>query len=431
MTAHSHPQPRSSQPADGAVPQAADEFLSLVRRLSLLDDEVLGRLEAERLATGTPAAQLVVQQGLLTPVEIDIVETLLHPDEIVPVFRILDLIAQGGMGVVFRAQQKSLERIVAIKTILVSQMHDQTSLARFQQEALAVARLRHPNIVAAYDLGRHQGRLYFVMELIEGEDFERAIAACGPFPESVAWRLLRQAAAGLSHAAAAGIIHRDIKPANLLLVDPPAGFELPGGLKMVKITDFGLAFLTRAEDVKTRLTQANTAIGSPHYLAPEQLDGGWFDHRVDIYSLGATAYHMLTGEAPFRAQNLAQIIARKLASESLDLRAECPAASPASAELVRRMTRRNPKQRIGDYSELIAAIDALKLADRRPAAPFSASSELASTQLIRSDPTPRQTEIHALPDRPATPAGRGRRKWWGGLGAGTAIAALAAGAFTF
>ena len=156
---------------------------------------------------------------------------------------------------------------MAIKTILVSQMHDQTSLARFQQEALAVARLRHPNIVAAYDLGEKEGRFFFVMELIEGEDVQRAIDRDGPFNEWAVWKLVRQAAAGLSHAAAAGIIHRDIKPANLLLVDPPAGFDLPGGLKMVKITDFGLAFLTRDVDVKTRLTQANMAIGSPHYLA--------------------------------------------------------------------------------------------------------------------------------------------------------------------
>ena len=145
-------------------------------------------------------------------------------------------------------------------------MHDQTSLARFEQEALAVARLRHPNIVAAYDFGRHQGRLYFVMELIEGIDVEKTIEQEGPLDERVAWKLVRQAAAGLSHAASAGIIHRDIKPANLLLVEPPSGFELPGGLKMVKITDFGLAFLSRDVDVKTRLTQQNTAIGSPHYL---------------------------------------------------------------------------------------------------------------------------------------------------------------------
>ncbi len=335
------------------------------------------------------------------------------------------------MGVVFRARQKSLDRIVAVKTILVSQMHDQTSLARFEQEALTVARLRHPNIVAAHDLGRHQGRLFFVMELIEGEDVEQTIEKEGPLEEGVVWKLLRQAAVGLSHAASAGIIHRDIKPANLLLVDPPAGFELPGGLKMVKITDFGLAFLTRDVDVKTRLTQANTAIGSPHYLAPEQLEGNSFDHRVDIYSLGATAYHMLAGVAPFHAKTLPQIIARKLAAESLDLRAEFSHVSAASAELVRRMTDRDPARRIADYSQLISQIDSLSLADSPRAPPPRPSSALAATQLFRTDPTPGQTAIGTVDLRPPRPRLAGRRKFLMALGGGTiAASALAAGAWS-
>jgi serine/threonine protein kinase len=404
----------------------SDAFLAMARRLSLLGDEAARKLDTERIAADVPTSQLALRSGLLDAVQVDIVETLLSPDNIVPGFQILDLIAQGGMGVVFRARQKSLDRIVAVKTILVSQMHDQTSLARFEQEALAVARLRHPNIVAAYDLGRHQGRLFFVMELIEGDDVQRTIEKDGPLDEGVTWKLLRQAAAGLSHAASAGIIHRDIKPANLLLVEPPAGFELPGGLKMVKITDFGLAFLTQEVDVKTRLTQANTAIGSPHYLAPEQLEGESFDHRVDIYSLGATAYHMIAGEAPFRAKSLAQIIARKLSTESLDIRADFPDVSPASAELIRQMTQRDPARRVPNYYQLIAQIDSLKLAEGTREIPPRRSSAYAATQLIRSDPTPehsaiRPVSLHSTPPRPQS-----RRKFLmttgGGIVAASAIA---------
>ena len=308
-------------------------------------------------------------------------------------------------------------------------MHDQTSLARFEQEALAVARLRHPNIVAAYDFGRHQGRLYFVMELIEGIDVEKSIDQEGPLAEGVAWKLVRQAAAGLSHAASAGIIHRDIKPANLLLVEPPSGFELPGGLKMVKITDFGLAFLTRDVDVKTRLTQQNTAIGSPHYLAPEQLEGESFDHRVDIYSFGATAYHMLAGAAPFHSKTLPQIIASKLTSEYLDLQVDYSYVSGASADLVRRMTVREPAARIGDYSELIARIDSLKLDDApRPAGP--GPSAFATTQVIRTDATPEKTAIRTVPlrsPRPPRPPSLGRRRFLLTLGGGTVAVAVAAG----
>ncbi|HUE15337.1 MAG TPA: serine/threonine-protein kinase [Planctomycetaceae bacterium] len=403
-----------------------DAFLAMARRLSLLDDEAAQKLEAERRAADIPTAQLAVRHGLLDPVQIDIVETLLAPDDVVPGFQILDLIAQGGMGVVFRARQKSLDRVVALKTILVSQTHDPTSLARFEQEAMAVARLRHPNIVAAYDLGRHQGRLFFVMELIEGEDLQRTIEKEGPLAEAVAWKLLRQAAAGLSHAASAGIIHRDIKPANLLLVDPPAGFELPGGLKMVKITDFGLAFLTREVEVKTRLTQANTAIGSPHYLAPEQLEGTSFDHRVDIYSLGATAYHMLAGEAPFRAKTLPQIIAKKLATESLDLRKDFPHVSAASADLVRRMTERDPARRVADYAQLVAEIDSLAPAKETTKRPPFRSSVLTATQLIRSDPTPEQLAIRTAEWQPMRSRFAGRRKLLMTLGGGIVAASAIA-----
>jgi serine/threonine protein kinase len=422
----------TAQPPFNRAPStAADDFLSIARRLSLLDDEAVRKLETELLTAGVPTAQLVLRQGLLSPVQIDIVETLLHPDEVVPGFQILDLIGQGGMGVVFRARQKSLDRVMALKTILVSQMHDQTSLARFEQEALAVGRLRHPNIVTAYDLGRYQGRLYFVMELIEGEDVERTIETQGPLEEAIVWRLLRQAAAGLSHAASAGIIHRDIKPANLLLVEPPAGFELPGGLKMVKITDFGLAFLTCEVEVKTRLTAANTTLGSPHYLAPEQLTGDSFDHRVDIYALGATAYHMLAGEPPFRAKTLPQIFAQKLAADSLDLLKDFPHVSAGSADLVRRMTERDPARRVGDYSQLIAQIDALTPSDLKRDSPPRRSSPLQATQLIRSDPTPEPLAIRTVDWQPTRSRFADRRKFLIALGGGTVTAsALALGAWS-
>src|SRR5580704_16669189 len=345
------------------------DFLSLACQLRFLDDETCQRLEIEGRAANLSASDLALRQGLLDAVQADIIATLLHPAEVVPGYEILEWIGRGGMGVVFRARQKSLDRVVAIKTVPVTQMHDPTALARFEQEAQAVARLRHPNIVAAYDFGRHAGRLYFVMELIDGLDVERQVELQGPYHEAVAWRLMRQAAAGLSQAAAAKIIHRDVKPDNLLLVDPPAGFELPDGLKMVKITDFGLAFLARDVEVQTRLTSVNTAIGSPHYLAPEQLAGEGFDHRVDIYALGATAYQLITGEPPFFSMKLPQLVAQKLSLDAIDVRGRFPHVSSESGDLIRRMTRRLPGDRIGDYPELLQRIDALGAAAPKPTSP--------------------------------------------------------------
>src|ERR1700678_1287974 len=130
------------------------DFLSIACQLRFLDHETCQRLEAE-VRTGNLAANTIaLQQGLIDAVQADIVATLLHSAEVVPGYEILEWIGRGGMGVVFRARQKSLDRVVAIKTIPVTQMHDPTALARFEQEAVAVARLRHPNIVAAYDFGR-------------------------------------------------------------------------------------------------------------------------------------------------------------------------------------------------------------------------------------------------------------------------------------
>jgi eukaryotic-like serine/threonine-protein kinase len=410
------------------------DFLSLACQLRFLDDETCQRLEIEGRSANLSASDLALRQGLLDAVQADIIDTLLHPEEVVPGYEILEWIGRGGMGVVFRARQKSLDRVVAIKTVPVTQMHDPTALARFEQEAVAVARLRHPNIVAAFDFGRHAGRLYFVMELIDGLDVERQVELNGPFAEAVTWRLVRQAAAGLSHAAAAKIIHRDIKPANLLLVEPPAGFELPEGLKMVKITDFGLAFLARDVDVQTRLTSVNTAIGSPHYLAPEQLAGEGFDHRVDIYALGATAYQLITGEPPFFALKLPALVAQKLSLDSIDVRTRFPHVSVESAELIRRMTRRLPAERIGDYPELLQRIDALlALHPKSSSMPLKASAT-APTQILSIDPTPAQFTRHQpsplptpVPTRLPTPTGRpGRRRFLGLIAGGTVLTAGAA-----
>jgi serine/threonine protein kinase len=383
-----------------SVPQG--DFLSVACQLRFVDEATCQRLTEEGRSANLSPSDLALRQGLMDAVQADIVETLLHREEVVPGYEIQEWIGRGGMGVVFRARQKSLDRVVAIKTVPVTQMHDPTALARFEQEALAVARLRHPNIVTAYDFGRHAGRLYFVMELIEGLDSERQVELAGPFQEAVVWRLARQAAAGLSHAASARIIHRDIKPANLLLVDPPAGFELADGLKMVKITDFGLAFLARDVDVQTRLTSLNTAIGSPHYLAPEQLAGDAFDHRVDIYALGATAYHLLTGEPPFFQMKLPQLVAQKLSLPAIDVQSRFPQISDASGDLIGRMTRRNPTERVGNYAELLQRIDALVASAPKPSSPLAQWSPTAATQIISVDPTPAQ--VTRQPHRPEPPA---------------------------
>ena len=281
------------------------DFFSVAGELTFLSPVVLAELSLEATKKQTTPGQLALQKGLLDAAQVDIIETLLRPTEVVPGYEILSVLGQGGMGVVYRARQLNLKRIVALKTVLVNQMGQKTALERLEQEAQALARLTHPHIVAAYDFGRHEGRLYFAMELVLGEDVYKLIRRRGPLDEWAAWGMVRQAAAGLAHAAQHGIVHRDIKPANLLLVDPPTGFPLPAGLPMVKIADFGLAQLAASTDERTRLTSASDTVGSPNYMSPEQLLGEPVDLRTDIFSLGATAFHMLTGKPPQADKTLA------------------------------------------------------------------------------------------------------------------------------
>ena len=308
------------------------------------------------------------QKGLLDSTRIDIVHTLLHPHAALPGYEILDVIGAGGMGVVYRARQKNLDRVVALKSVLVSQLQNAGAIARFQQEALAVGRLQHPHIVAAYDFGRQDGRLFLTLEFVEGENLDRLLERNGNLDEALAWGLARQVAAGLAHASQAGIVHRDIKPANLLLVEPLAGFPLPPGVPLVKIADFGLAYLTHTDDSQSRLTTENAALGTPHYLAPEQLGDGPVDQRADIYALGVTVYHMLAGRPPFTGKSLPQVLAAKLTSDPVPLSHAAPHASDATCELVAEMLARDPAVRIADYRVLLERIDQILVVLPRPTA---------------------------------------------------------------
>ncbi|MGI8982034.1 MAG: serine/threonine-protein kinase [Pirellulaceae bacterium] len=368
------PASSKSTAAKSALPDTADlpagnetrrTFFTIASELEMLTADAAAKLAADSDTQQILPAHLALRQGLLSPSQVDIIETLLRPGDAVPGYAILGLLGKGGMGVVYRARQKSLDRVVALKTVLVSQLADTSAVQRFEQEAQAVARLMHPHIIAAYDFGRHEGRLFFAMELVEGEDVEKLAARVGPLEEPLAWGLLRQAAAGLAHGARSGVVHRDIKPANLLLVQPPEGFPLPAGMPLVKIADFGLALLSANEGgiERTRLTMANSTMGSPHYMAPEQIDGSTVDLRTDIYALGATAWHMLAGQPPLAGKTLSQIMSQKLMAEMEPVRTANPRVSEASSALVAQMLRRDPQQRPGSYEELLKKIDALGKSD--------------------------------------------------------------------
>lgn len=200
-------------------------------------------------------------------------------------YQIIEEIGRGGMAVVYKAWQPSLERYVALKVLPGYYQHDPVFLARFQREARAAAGLSHPNIVTIYDVGEHDGMHYITMEYLEGGSLRDRIAQ-GALRLDEARRITDQVAGALDYAHARKLIHRDIKPGNIL-------FTADG---RPKVADFGIARPTE----ETRLTQTGLMMGTPDYMAPEQATGGAVDYRADLYALGVVLYQMVTGQLPFR-----------------------------------------------------------------------------------------------------------------------------------
>ena len=392
----------------------------MVGALGFLSPDVLETLGADAAARETSVAQLALQRGLLDAVQLDIVDTLLHPTTAVPGYELLALRGRGGMGVVYKARQLALDRPVAVKTILVGRLAADVAQQRFEQEARSVARLAHPHIIAAYDYGRSDGRVWFVMELVEGIDAQEFIRRHGRLDEWTTWGIIRQTAAGLAHACEQGFVHRDIKPANLLLVPPPAGFPLPAGMLMVKIADFGLARLTEAADGRSALTETNMTVGTPHYMPPEQLQGGDVGPHSDIFALGATAFCMLTGRPPLDGQTLPQIVASRLQGTVESLRDRRPDISPASAALVEAMMHPDRRQRPGDYRELLARIDRLGIAS--PAEIVTRDVMLPDTATLPKGGSPASTVTAPVP----VPSSLATPRRWSSLGSGPQLLAIGA-----
>jgi eukaryotic-like serine/threonine-protein kinase len=214
-----------------------------------------------------------------------------------------DRLGSGGMLNVDMATDLTLERTVAVKILAEHLSDDERFVARFRREALAVAKLIHPNIVQVYDTGIDEGRHYIVMEYVEGRSGAQILQRNGPLEPETAAEAGVQACAGLDYAHRRGIIHRDVKPGNLMVVGGPVG----GGPMTVKLTDFGIA---RAL-AQTRITQVGSVVGTAAYLAPEQVRGEEATPATDVYALGVVLYQFLTGRLPYEGSTLAELAVRQ------------------------------------------------------------------------------------------------------------------------
>jgi serine/threonine protein kinase len=212
-------------------------------------------------------------------------------------YRILEKLGEGGMGVVYKAQDLKLDRPVAVKFLPPHLSTSDESKARFTQEARAAAALNNPNILSVYDIDEQDGKMFFVMECVEGKTLKSHIATLKagegiPIPQAIDWTI--QVAQGLKAAHEKNIVHRDIKPENIMLTHDG----------IAKIMDFGIAKLKG----RTGMTKTGTSLGTLAYMSPEQAQGVSTDHRTDLWSLGAVLYEILTGEVPFRAEHEAGLL---------------------------------------------------------------------------------------------------------------------------
>ncbi|MEQ9502623.1 MAG: protein kinase [Deltaproteobacteria bacterium] len=220
-------------------------------------------------------------------------------------YRITGWIGRGGMGRVYRAEQLRLDRLVAIKVLDTEHLSPTRALEQFRTEALAAARLAHPNVIATLDFGRHRDTPYIVMEHVAGLSLAAALEIEGALAVPHALQIAQQIAHALGTAHTHGIVHRDVKPGNVMLAKR-------GPIEQAMILDFGLARLAPHAPGENRMTIGDAALGTPYYSAPEQLTGSGADARSDVYSLGAALYEMLTGRPPFVEGSVFEVAMRHL-----------------------------------------------------------------------------------------------------------------------
>jgi serine/threonine protein kinase len=327
-------------------------FLDRLRASRLLDGE---QINAAVAAVGQPPqglhrrlARYLIQEGLLTRFQVRQLlagATRFRVDKYI----VVDCLGRGGHGIVYKARHHLMpQRFVALKTVDTSSLHKSNdALARFRREIDILARLEHPNVVRAYDVLRTRSQLYLVLEYVEGRDLASLVKERGPLPIPEAVGYAIQAARALSYAHRCGVVHRDLKPANLLLTRHG----------IVKLSDLGLARF-HAQEPSAELTLKGICLGTLEYMAPEQAeDAARADQRSDLFSLGATLFHLLTGQLHVSGSSYVHCLTRLLTAPPcplLDARADLPAGLAA---VVDRLRARDPDDRPATADEAIALLE--------------------------------------------------------------------------
>jgi serine/threonine-protein kinase len=301
--------------------------------------------------------QILVENGFVTKTQVEriraTVEEAARTARQIPGLKILAKIGSGAMAVVYKARQESLDRIVAVKVLPPGLSNNREFVERFYREGKAAAKLNHPNIVQAIDVGEASGFHYFVMEFVDGHTIYDELRAEKVFSEREALEIIIQIAQALAHAHERGFIHRDVKPKNIMLTHD----------RVAKLADMGLA--RQAEDVSSAIGEAGRAYGTPYYISPEQIRGEVdIDFRADIYSLGATFYHMVTGRVPFQGPTPSAVMHKHLREPLVPADHINTRLTAGVGEIIEVMMKKRKQDRYASTTDLLTDLEAV--AEGRP-----------------------------------------------------------------
>lgn len=404
-----------------------DTFLKNLRKSKLLTNQQF-RLAIDKLGTLQDAreiAKALASWKLLTKFQAKMILAGGTTGFFIGPYRILDQLGQGGMGRVYKAMHRTMNRVVALKVLAPQVVESERAQELFLREVQAAAQLSHPNIVMAFDANEQNGRHYLAMEFVDGPNLERYVMKHGSLPVGLACEVVFQTANGLQYAFEKGMIHRDIKPANLLLHHEPGADTI-----QVKILDFGLARLhhpSKADAAESILMKKNTVMGTPDFLSPEQSRNlHETDIRSDLYSLGCTFYYLLTGRVPFPGGSTLDKVIRQngeLAQPIEELRPDVPRQVRA---IVHKLLAKNPDERFQTPDELMDALapHAAPSAMDWPIAPSSAPAaerdgdvDSALEEVLQVDTEPRAQAATRITDADSVldwvdTKRRRRRRWY-------------------
>ena len=313
----------------------------------------LEELQSRRKVNPVQLIDLMIDLGYMTQSQAERLRTSIKETKAaahqIPGYKILGKLGAGAMAIVYKARQLSLNRTVAIKVLPKRFSENPEYVERFYKEGQAAGKLNHNNIVQAIDVGEAGGYHYFVMEYVEGKTLYDDLSAGKVFDENEALDIIVQVARALNHAHSCGLIHRDVKPKNIMI--NTAG--------VVKLADMGLARETA--DIEAAQTEEGKAYGTPYYIAPEQIRGKIdIDGRADIYGLGATLYHMVTGRVPFMADDPADVMRMHLREQLIPPDHINTSLSAGISEVIEIMMAKHKEDRYNNVEELLADLEAVR-----------------------------------------------------------------------